>query len=245
MRRMLTNLALMVALLDCSPALAADSPAIAILRQALVSAGGETGIRAARGIPVYCLDLNRPALSHLAATSDAGHPDALSRAPHAPRLVSFSGRLSLGEGPNRVELYPLRGETSERQMMAYLPGPAILYGSNPFQQDENDSCDTIEAVSELVAAVDREHLPPVVHNDAHHPDSLGRASQGDEGTEAIVPRLAFEPPSQPVARQSHAKSKEVAGGPGRQEERQICSVTSWSDPMTSRPRSDFTMRSSR
>ena len=45
-------------------------------------------------------------------------------------------------------------------MMAYLPGPAILYGSDPFQQDGNGSYQTAQAISELIDAVAREHLHP-------------------------------------------------------------------------------------
>lgn len=114
----------------------------------------------ARGIPAYCLDLNKPALTRLAAMSYAAHPDALSRSPRPPRFVTVSARLSIGTGDNRIELFPLRGETSERQMMAYLPGPAILYGSDPFQQDGNGSYQTAQAISELIDAVAREHLHP-------------------------------------------------------------------------------------
>jgi len=114
----------------------------------------------ARGIPIYCLDLNKPALMRLVTMSFAGHPDALSRSPRSGRFITVSRKLSLGQGDNRIQLFPLRGETSERQMMAYLPGPRILYGSDPFQKDSDGSYLTMETVSELVDAVAREGLHP-------------------------------------------------------------------------------------
>lgn len=114
----------------------------------------------ARGIPIYCLDLDRPALSRIATMSYARHPDALQRAPRSARFIVVTGKLSLGQGENRIELFPLRGETSERQMMAYLPRSRILYGSDPFQRDGNGSYETMQAVSELVDAVAREDLHP-------------------------------------------------------------------------------------
>lgn len=114
----------------------------------------------ARGIPIYCLDLNKPALTRLASMSFASNPDALSLIERSPRLITVSTKLSLGRGENRIELFPIRGETSERQMMAYLPGPRILYGSDPFQMDSDGSYLTMETVSELVDAVAREGIDP-------------------------------------------------------------------------------------
>ena len=57
-----------------------------------------------------------------------------------------------------MELYPIRGETSERQMMVYFPEHKLLYGSDPFQQMEDGSYFYPQTVSELAAAVEREHL---------------------------------------------------------------------------------------
>lgn len=120
------------------------------------------GVRAyvGRAIPVYCLDLNRPILARLAAASYASHPDALQHSRKEPHFRTVGGKLSLGTGANRIELYPIAGETSERQMMAYLPGLRLLYGSDPFQATGDGSYRTQQAVSELIQAVDRHGLKP-------------------------------------------------------------------------------------
>jgi hypothetical protein len=118
------------------------------------------GIReyAARGIPIYALDLNAPILRRWIAAPYTQRPDALQAHPRKADLRLVSGKTVIGSGPNRIELYPLRGVTSERQMMAYFPGRKLLYGSDPFQKVA-DGYFAPQTVSELVQAVEREHLP--------------------------------------------------------------------------------------
>ena len=120
------------------------------------------GIReyAARGIPIYCLDLNQRIIRRTISAPYTSRPDTQERRPRAPILRPVSERTVLGEGPNRIELYPIRGETSERQMMAYLPGQRLLYGSDPFQQLPDGSLFYPQTVSELRDAAAREHLAP-------------------------------------------------------------------------------------
>jgi hypothetical protein len=112
----------------------------------------------AQGIPVYALDLNQPMVERIIADAHKTVPDALDKSPHTPDLHLISGKAILGEGPNRIELYPLRGETSERQMMVYFPERHLLYGSDSFQQDQNGAYIFPQAVTEVVDAVSREHL---------------------------------------------------------------------------------------
>jgi hypothetical protein len=57
-----------------------------------------------------------------------------------------------------MELYPIHGETSERQMMAYFPEHKLLYGSDPFQKQEDGTFFYPQTVYELQSAVAREHL---------------------------------------------------------------------------------------
>ena len=57
-----------------------------------------------------------------------------------------------------MELYPIRGETSERQMMVFFPEHHLLYGSDPFQLSEDGSFFYPQTVKEMTAAVAREHL---------------------------------------------------------------------------------------
>ncbi|HEX4438753.1 MAG TPA: MBL fold metallo-hydrolase [Thermoanaerobaculia bacterium] len=93
------------------------------------------GIReyAARGIPIYVLDHNVPQIRRALDAPHRFHPDALARSPRAAVLRPVSARTSLGSGPNRIELVPVRGETGERMMLAYLPGSKVLYASDLFQ----------------------------------------------------------------------------------------------------------------
>jgi len=111
----------------------------------------------ARGIPVYALDLNVAILSRLVAAPRTRFPDALARNPKKPDFRVVAGKTLLGAGPNRIEIYPLRGETSERQMMVYFPEHHLLYGSDPFQKNEQGYTFP-QTVWELAHAVQREKL---------------------------------------------------------------------------------------
>jgi hypothetical protein len=117
------------------------------------------GIReyVARGIPVYALDLSEPIVRRTLGTSYSQRPDRLQQTPLKADLRLVAGRTVLGSGPNRIELYPIRGAAAERQMMAWLPGHRLLYGSDPFQKDA-DGYNNPQAVSELLQAAERERL---------------------------------------------------------------------------------------
>ena len=82
------------------------------------------GEYAARGIPTYALDVNRPILERNLGASARG-----------VKINWVAGRTTLGDGPDRLEIYPLRGETTERQMMVYFPEYRLLYGSDAFQKN--------------------------------------------------------------------------------------------------------------
>jgi hypothetical protein len=118
------------------------------------------GIReyVAQGIPIYALDLNRSILERVIASKRTTKPDGLERKPRKAIFHIVSEKTVLGSGKNRMELYPLRGETSERQMMVYLPEYRLLYGSDPFQQSSDGMYFYPQTVSEVVDAVTREHL---------------------------------------------------------------------------------------
>lgn len=135
------------------------------------------GIReyAARGIPIYALGLSEPIVRRTLAAPYTGQPDSLQRAPRKPELHWVRGKTVIGSGPNRVELYPIMGATTERQMMAYFPQHRLLYGSDPFQKRQDGSYTAAQPVSELVQAVAREqlavdrffmmHLPPAPYSE--------------------------------------------------------------------------------
>jgi len=112
----------------------------------------------ARGIPVYALDLNLPILQRLVNAPRTSFPDLLARSPRTADFHVVSEKTVLGDGPNRLELYPLRGETSERQMMVYFPEHKLLYGSDPFQKDGAGEYFYPQTVWEVKHAVEREKL---------------------------------------------------------------------------------------
>ena len=70
----------------------------------------------------------------------------------------MTSKTAIGDGPNRLEIYPLRGETSERQMMVYFPEHKLLYGSDTFQKDETGAYFYPQTVWEVKHAVQRENL---------------------------------------------------------------------------------------
>ncbi|HEY6304835.1 MAG TPA: hypothetical protein VI488_00070 [Candidatus Angelobacter sp.] len=112
----------------------------------------------AGGVPVYVLDRTVPLIRRLLHAPRSRYPDALAKAPRKADLRPVSSRTVIGSGPNRLELYPIHGETSERQMMAYFPEHKLLYGSDPFQQLEDGKLFYPQTVYELESAVLREHL---------------------------------------------------------------------------------------
>ena len=112
----------------------------------------------AHGIPVFCLDRTVPLIERFVRAPRTLYPDALAKTSHAADLRAVSAKTVIGTGPNRLELYPIHGETSERQMMVYFPEHKLLYGSDPFQQMGDGSLFYPQTVSELQSAVEREHL---------------------------------------------------------------------------------------
>nr|HEV7954814.1 hypothetical protein [Candidatus Acidoferrales bacterium] len=118
------------------------------------------GIReyAARGIPIYALDLNRPILTRLLAAPHKRHPDALAKNPRSPKFTFVSQRTTLGTGENRVEIIPFRTVTGERQMMVYFPAVKLVYTSDLFSVRADGSLFLPEFAQEAVDAITRENL---------------------------------------------------------------------------------------
>lgn len=118
------------------------------------------GIReyVAQGIPIYALDLDRPILERVIAMPYTSRPDTQQRTPHKPDFHLVHDKAILGTGENRIEIYAIHGETSERQMMVYFPQHRLLYGSDTFQQMPDGSFFVPQTVTELMDAVSREHL---------------------------------------------------------------------------------------
>jgi hypothetical protein len=112
----------------------------------------------ASGLPLYVLDLNKPLLERLIASPRRLHPDLLARSPRAPAWKIVSGKVQVGSGANRMELYPLRGACTERQYMVYFPEHHLLYASDTLALNADGSLYAPELMREVMDAVQREHL---------------------------------------------------------------------------------------
>ncbi len=109
-------------------------------------------------LPVYILDLNQPLLDRLVKSPRKLHPDLLAQTPKSPSWRLVSAKLQLGKGENRMELYPLRGASTERQYMVYFPEHHLLYASDTLSLNENGTLYDPELMREVVQAVKREGL---------------------------------------------------------------------------------------
>jgi hypothetical protein len=118
------------------------------------------GVRTAvsLGLPVYILDLNQPLLDRLIAAPHTLNPDALAKSAKPAQWQIVSDKAVVGSGPNRMELYPIRGASTERQYLVYFPEHKILYASDTLVVNDDGSIYDPELMREVVAAVDREHL---------------------------------------------------------------------------------------
>lgn len=112
----------------------------------------------AEKLPVYALDLNLPILQRMVAAPHTLHPDGLQEHPQAPIWNSVSNQREIGAGPNRVVLYPLRGESTGRQYMVYFPGRRLLYASDTLVLESGNKLYDPELMREVVQAVQRNHL---------------------------------------------------------------------------------------
>jgi metallo-beta-lactamase superfamily protein len=111
----------------------------------------------AHDVPVYVLDRTVPLIERFLRAPRTRYPDTLAKSPHPPTLRPVSAKTVIGTGPNRLEIYPIHGETSERQMVVYFPEHKLLYGSDPFQEMDGKFFYP-QTVYELKSAVEREHL---------------------------------------------------------------------------------------
>src|SRR6202042_1065731 len=84
--------------------------------------------------------------------------DALEYAKNSPQWRIVSERVSVGAGANRMELYPLRGASTERQYMVYFPEHKLLYASDTLALNADGSLYAPELMREVMDAVKRENL---------------------------------------------------------------------------------------
>lgn len=118
------------------------------------------GVRAAvaQGLPVYILDLNQPLLDRIMAAPHTIDPDALATTPTAAKWKIVSGKIEIGSDANRLELYPLRGASTERQYMVYFPQHHLLYASDTLALNDDGTLYDPELMHEVAQAVARENL---------------------------------------------------------------------------------------
>jgi hypothetical protein len=102
--------------------------------------------------------LNRPILERLLAAPHTFQPDSLQNKPRKANFKIVSGKTVLGDGANRLELYPIRTETGERMMMVYLPEYKLLYASDLVQKSLNGSFFMPQYLSEVMQAARRENI---------------------------------------------------------------------------------------
>jgi len=112
------------------------------------------------GLPVYILDLNRPLLDKMMSAPHSLEPDALQNSKRANALPwrIVAKKQELGSGPNRMELYPLRGASTERQYMVYFPEHRLLYASDTLALNDDGTLYDPELMYEVAQAVKRENL---------------------------------------------------------------------------------------
>jgi glyoxylase-like metal-dependent hydrolase (beta-lactamase superfamily II) len=118
------------------------------------------GVRFAvsQNLPVYILDLNQPLLERVLAAPHTLDPDALAASKASPHWKIVGGKETIGVGPNRIELYPLRGASTERQYMVYFPELRILYASDTLAMNDDGTLYDPELMHEVAQAVARANL---------------------------------------------------------------------------------------
>jgi hypothetical protein len=112
----------------------------------------------AEGVPVYALDLNQPLLDRLVEAPHRLRPDDLQQHPKPAHWITVGSRIELGDGANKVVLYPLRGASTERQYMVYFPQQKLLYASDTLALNPDNTLYDPELMYEVAQAVAREHL---------------------------------------------------------------------------------------
>jgi hypothetical protein len=111
-------------------------------------------------LPVFILDLNEPLLDRMMRAPHTLNPDALQNAPKTatPLWKIVAAHEEVGSGANRMELYPLRGASTERQYMVYFPEHRLLYASDTLALNPDGSLYDPELMNEVAQAVKRENL---------------------------------------------------------------------------------------
>jgi glyoxylase-like metal-dependent hydrolase (beta-lactamase superfamily II) len=113
---------------------------------------------AARGIPIYALDVNVPVVRALLSARHAQAPDSLARVNVTPVVRSISRVTTIGDGEDRLELRPARGQHSASMMLVYLPAQRLVYASDVVVPDAFEPVFAAAYRAELARVVRREAL---------------------------------------------------------------------------------------
>lgn len=117
-------------------------------------AGVGEGVR--QNLPIYTYVLNQSLLSRL--ISKQLENQERNKPNRKTDIRNVSTKMVVGTGRNRIELYPIMGESSERMLMIYFPEHKLLYASDLVQLNRDGSFFQKAYLKELVAAIDRHHL---------------------------------------------------------------------------------------
>ena len=88
------------------------------------------------------------------------YPDVLetSKRSNTPQWKIVSEKQEVGSGKNCMELYPLRGASTERQYMVYFPEFHLIYASDTLALNDDGSLYGPELMHEVMQAVKRANL---------------------------------------------------------------------------------------
>jgi hypothetical protein len=91
------------------------------------------------------------------AAPHALDPDTLqkTKTAGAPKWKIVGDKVPIGIGTNRMDLYPLRGASTERQYMVYFPESRLLYASDTLVLNDDGSIYDPQLVNEVAQAVKR------------------------------------------------------------------------------------------
>ena len=113
---------------------------------------------AARGIPIYALDVSVPVVRALLGSPHTQAVDSLARVRRAPTVRAVSTTTTIGGGANRIELRPARGQHGSSMLLAWFPASRLLYASDVVIPDAFEPVFTRAYAEELRRIVRREGL---------------------------------------------------------------------------------------
>ena len=115
----------------------------------------------ARGVHVYTPDANVADLRRILAAPHRLVPDSLARAPRPAIITGVASRVTIGTGPNRIELIPAVGpgtDYGEHMLVAYLPDRRLLYASDLLPTPAFEPNFVGQGTVDVAALVARERL---------------------------------------------------------------------------------------